>query len=171
VKQTPGETSNLGTLCPVCGKKMTIGVMHRMEQLAGRSQKDLALFEKDVPQTLVKGTYSKLFSNRPGFIKMVPLQEILAESLHARVATQKVQDEYNKLTDTFKNEFTLLLKTKSSDIVKYTSAKVVEGIEKVRKGDIVIDPGYDGVFGTVKIWQENSKTTEAVKSKDQMSLF
>ena len=169
VKQDPSQTKDLGTLCPVCGKKMTIGVMHRVAQLAARSEESLKLTQKEVEKTQVKGTYSETFPERPAYIKMVPLQEIIAESFDIAATSQKVQYEYNRITDNFKSEFDVLLTVPISDIVKIAGERIGEGIDKVRRGDIVIDPGYDGVFGVVKIWKEEEMKKE--QGKEQMSFF
>lgn len=170
IKQDPSQTKDLGTLCPVCGKKMTIGVMHRVAQLAGRTEESLKLFQKKVGETQIKGTYSETFSNRPPYIKMVPLQEIIAESFNNAANSQKVQTEYNRITDHFNGEFNILLKTSLSDIVKTAGERIGNAVDKVRRGDIVVDPGYDGVFGVVKIWKEDEIKKEEA-GKEQMSLF
>ena len=100
---------------------------------------------------------------------MVPLQEIIAESFDIAATSQKVQYEYNRITDNFKSEFDVLLTVPISDIVKIAGERIGEGIDKVRRGDIVIDPGYDGVFGVVKIWKEEEMKKE--QGKEQMSFF
>lgn len=170
VKQDPSETKNLGTVCPVCGKKLTIGVMHRVAQLSKRDEKSLKLCQKSIPEIGIPGTYSETFPRRQPFVKIVPLQEIIAESFGASVTSQKVQDEYNKVTDYFNGEFTALLHANISDIVKSFGSRIGEGIDKVRRGDIRVDPGYDGVFGVVKIWEKENLEKEK-SEKEQMSLF
>ncbi|MBI3955355.1 DNA helicase UvrD [Candidatus Gottesmanbacteria bacterium] len=170
VKQDPRETGEKGTVCPVCGRPLTIGVMHRVEELAGRSEADLKLTTKEVPGTKVKGIYSEAFSYRPPYIKLVPLQEIIAETIGGAPTAVNVQNEYKKLTNQFSNEFAVLLQTNVADIAKVSGEKVAQAIHKVREGDIVIDPGYDGVFGVVKIWGEDVKKKQA-EDKKQLSLL
>jgi uncharacterized protein (TIGR00375 family) len=160
VRQSPSETQKLGATCPVCGKKLTVGVMHRVEQLAGREGKA----ESKKGETGIKWT---LGSNRPSYVMLVPLLEILSEVENVGVSSQKVENEYNRLTDHFGGEFTLLLKTPISEIAKIGGERLAEAIEKVRGGNIFVDPGYDGVFGKVKIWGEEEKKEE----KKQMTLF
>ena len=171
VKQDPNETKKKGTMCPVCGRKLTVGVMHRVEQLAGRTEDELRIKNQELQETQLKGIYSDAFPNRPPFVKLVPLQEILTEAIGGLPTSQKIQDEYNKLTDYFGGEFKVLLKTAVPEISKISGTKVPEAIEKVRSGDIYVDPGYDGVFGKVKIFGEEKKEKVEVQQKEQMSLF
>ncbi len=170
VKQDPRETGEKGTVCPVCGKPLTIGVLHRVEELAGRSEADLKLITREVQGTKVKGIYSEAFPARPPYIKMVPLQEIIAETIGGAPTAVNVQNEYKKLTDQYGGEFAVLLQTGIPDIAKVAGEKIAQAIHKVREGDIVIDPGYDGVFGVVKIWGEEREKKQA-DDKKQLSLL
>lgn len=151
VRQSPQETKKLGITCPVCGRGLTVGVMHRVEQLASRP----ADYQ---PQ------------NRPPYKMLVPLMEILSESLQTGVSSQNVQNEYNNLIKTFGSEFVVLLQTKTEEIAKVSGEKIAEGILRVRSGKVLIEPGYDGVFGKVGIWPAFAKATAGEPSK-QMSLF
>ncbi len=170
VRHSPSETKKLGTICPVCGKPLTIGVMHRVEELAGRSEDDLKLVKKEIPGTNVKGVYSDSFPDKAPYAMMVPLQEILSEAVGGMVTSDKVQNEYLKLTEGLGGEFRVLLNAEVAEIAKISGEKVAEGIDKARKGNIVIDPGYDGVFGVVKIWgDEKEKLVD--EDKKQLSLF
>lgn len=170
VKQTPEETKKKGNICPVCGRKLTVGVMHRVEQLAGRSEEELRLVKRKIDGTLIEGVYSQTFPDRPPFISLVPLQEILAETLGGLPTSKNIQNEYKKLTDLLGGEFQILLSKLRPEIAKVSGEKVSVAIEKVRNGEIVVDPGYDGVFGVVKIWEEEKKEGTG-EQKDQLSLF
>ena len=75
------------------------------------------------------------------------------------------------LVEKLGGEFEVLLRSKNSEIAGLSSGKIAEGIMKVRSGDIVIDPGYDGVFGVVKIWGEEIKASAVETSKEQLSLL
>ena len=142
VRHSPTETAKEGIICPQCKKKLTIGVMHRVGQLAS---KDRA--EDFDPK------------NRPPFRRMVPLLEILAESLNQKAVSPKVYEVYKQLISKFGSEFSVLLKTPTEDLELATSSpRLAQGIDKVRRGDIVVEPGYDGVYGVVKIWPEGSHT-------------
>ena len=101
---------------------------------------------------------------------MVPLLEIVSEAVGSGVSSQKAVNAYEQLIGSVGNEFKVLLATEVSEIEKVAGAKVAEGISKVRSGDIVIEPGYDGVFGKVKIWKEG-KVGEEEAPIDQGTLF
>lgn len=170
VRQTPEETKKYGTTCPTCGKSLTVGVMHRVEELAGRTEGDLRLSKKEINGTPILGFYSELFPQRPPYVMLVPLQEIIAEAVGAQVNTEKVQSEFNKLINSLDSEFEVLINCDVREIASIAGEKIAEGVEKVRKGDIVIEPGYDGVFGVVKIWKENEEKL-VDETKKQLSLF
>ncbi len=174
VKQTPAETKAKGVVCPVCGRKLTIGVMHRVEQLAGRPEEELKIKKRKLDNTEIQGIFSEAFPSRPPYVRLVPLQEILAEAIVGLSTSQKIQNEYKKLIDNFGGEFNVLLKTDKEKIEEVSGSRVREAIEKVRSEDIVVDPGYDGVFGIVKIWDKEKKIVEEKlpeKPKEQLSLF
>ena len=171
IRQSPDETKKKGTTCPVCGKPLTVGVMHRVEDLASRNVQDLKLAKVKIEGTLVEGTRSVTFPHRPPYVMLVPLQEIIAEAVGSPVTSPKVQGPYQQLTDTFNGEFHVLLKTPISEITKLMGGKIAQGIDKVRSGDIVIEPGFDGVFGVVKIWKEGEEKPLLDSSKEQLSIF
>ena len=164
IRQTPEETNAKGTTCPVCGKPLTVGVMHRIEDLAGRSEKDLEIY------TDHGMTRSRAFPDRPPFVMLVPLLEIIAEAVGSPVTSPRVQTPYFRLTSEVATEFSLLLTADLSAVARIAGDRVVEGIERVRKGNIHVDPGYDGVFGIVKIWEEHAKGI-AETGKEQLSLL
>lgn len=170
-KETPEQTLKRDLICPQCKRPLTIGVMHRVATLA----------ENDRPE----GFQPK---DRPGFKKLVPLQEIVAETLGSPVSSKKVQENYFTLINSFGNEVDILTKVDPKEVGdKMENQKLTEALTKVRSGDIYIDPGYDGVYGEVHIWgQENQKkedkfTRKSAKnnlksepgntSKDQLKLF
>jgi len=171
VRQSPEETKKLGRICPVCGKPLTVGVMHRVEQLAAQLLKteDLRLKNDE------NGVRWISYQNRPPYVTLVPLLEILGEALESTPTSLKVQNEYENLTAKFEGEFGVLLKAKVDEIAKITGEKIAEGILRVRSGQVLIEPGYDGVFGKVKIWKEGKDGTEGKEGKEkkkrQLSLF
>jgi uncharacterized protein (TIGR00375 family) len=147
VRLTPVETKKKRGLCPVCKKPLTVGVMSRVEELADRP-----LGFKP--------------ANVPGFIKLVELDKIIAESLDIKSRrSAKVQIEYNNLIKHFGNEMKILMEVSINDLTKATLPKIAEGIKRVREGNLIIEPGFDGQYGTVKIFND-----EGVRNK-QNSLF
>lgn len=170
VKQTPFETREKGTMCPVCGRKLTVGVMHRVDQLAGRSEEELRIKKQELSDLKIKAIFSDAFAERPPYVHMVPLLEIIAESMGTVPTSVSVKNEYFKLTDHLGGEFSILLCKPLEEIARVSGSKIAEGLGKVRAGSITVDPGYDGVFGVVKIWGEGTEI-ETEDPKKQLSLF
>ncbi len=143
------QIQEFGDICPVCGKKLTIGVIERVEELATRTEEDLDLtFEKGVTKSLA-------FPNRPGFRKLIQLEEIIAESMGIGVQSQKVQQKYENMILAIDNEIKILTQTPLDVIQMVAGEKITEGIKKVRDGNIHIQPGYDNTYGKVSIWQDD----------------
>ncbi len=147
IRFAPGESRSCNNICPVCGRSLTIGVLHRVENLSDR-----------------KAGY-KPESTIP-FKNLVPLEEIIAEALNLGRDTVGVANEYHKLVSHFGSEFEVLLNTPIEELRRYGSERVVLGIEKMRRGDLIIEPGYDGEFGVVKIF-----APDEAKREDQLGLF
>ncbi|OGE27682.1 hypothetical protein A2867_03965 [Candidatus Daviesbacteria bacterium RIFCSPHIGHO2_01_FULL_40_11] len=164
VKYSPEDTKAKGTKCPVCGRGLTVGVMERVEDLAGRSVGELGEFREN---GVVK---SKSF-DRPGYRMLVPLLQIIAEVFGTAPTAQRVLNEYKKLTTSLGSEIKILTKIDTEEIAKISGPKVAEGVDKVRKGELVIDPGYDGVYGVVKIWDHGKETTKEAEEAPQLGLF
>ncbi len=163
VKYSPEDTKLKGTKCPVCGRELTVGVMERVEEIAGRSGEELEIEKKD---GLIK---SKAFPDRAGYKMLVPLLQIIAETFGTAPTTQKALNEYKKLTSSLGSEIKILTKVDIQEIAKVSGPKIAEGVGKIRTGDLVIDPGYDGVYGVVKIWGSESEPQE--KEAPQLELF
>ena len=162
---SPKEAKKKGTACPVCGKLLTVGVMSRVESLASL---DIETESKtdEYGTRWIKDKKGK----RPPYAMLVPLLEILSEALSVGVTSQKVSIAYEQLVHSLGNEFKVLLETKLSDIERIGGSRVAEGVGRVRSGDIVIKPGYDGVFGEVTIWKEGEDIQDEAQA-DQETLF
>src|SRR3990172_2161412 len=138
--QSPEETVKDGDICAVCGRKLTIGVMHRVEQLKSQNSKVRTEVRNGVRWVYPDG------NGRPPYVSLVPLSEILSEALESGIGTKTVMDPYMALVSTFASEFNVLLKADIEQIASVSSPRIAQGIEKVRTGDIVVEPGYDGKF-------------------------
>ena len=148
IRWAPSETKQRGLRCPTCGRKITVGVMNRIEALADRPE----------------GTTP---SNAIPFQRIVQLDEILAEALGVGVGTQTVEREYQNLIHHCGTEFEVLLSATEEALRKVTTAKIAEGILRMRAGKVSVEPGYDGEYGKVRIFGEES----APVGEQQMSLF
>lgn len=165
LRQSPEETKKTGETCPVCGRPMTLGVMHRVSQLAGREVKP----QSKLSDKGIKGWLAPNDFKRPPYVKLVPLVEIISEALDAGVKTKGVEAVYNQLIDNLGNELFVLTEASIDEIKSQAGEKVAEGVKKVREGDIVIEPGYDGVFGIVSIWPKEN--AQIASDNKQMGLF
>lgn len=164
VVRTPNETRKLGMTCPVCGKNLTMGVMSRVESLASNDVET----ESETDEFGVRFIKDK-DDKHPKYVMLVPLHEILAESLGVGVGSKQVNSLYESIVEKFGTEFEVLMKTPVDEISKMAGPRVSEAISKVRLGDIAISPGYDGVFGKVAIWKHQK--TQKIEAIDQGALF
>ncbi len=147
ISLAPKETKNLNYTCPKCGRRVTVGVMHRVEKLSDRN-------EGFIPE------------NVPSYKNLVPLVEIVASVLGMGAESQGVQREYNKLINKFGNEFKILLELPEKTIESECPAGIARGILNVRRGDVEVVPGYDGVYGKVSVYKKDKEKTEK-----QLELF
>ena len=125
----PREAMKLNNICPVCKKPLTIGVLHRVEELADRA-------EGFVPKDAIP------------FKTLLPLYEIISHTLKInQLYSKKVLEIQNKLIEHFGNELKVLLEAKPEELEKVVDKKIVENILKVREGKVRFLPGYDGEYG------------------------
>ncbi|HWY78847.1 MAG TPA: endonuclease Q family protein [Candidatus Sulfotelmatobacter sp.] len=147
----PDEIRIGGTTCPICHRRMTEGVLYRVQELSDKSLFNRATTK--VNAAGVKWVFDKKHI-QPPYVKLVPLLEIAAESLRSTVASQKSKDLYAKLCSELESELNVLLTASIQDIERIGGMKVAQGVIKVREGAIAIEPGYDGEYGKVAIWEE-----------------
>ncbi|MEM3781737.1 MAG: endonuclease Q family protein [Candidatus Micrarchaeaceae archaeon] len=131
VSMPPEESKRRNNMCPVCGKTMTLGVMHRIEELADRPA----------------GYSQKGFAP---FVHAVPLEEILSKACGKPEGSKSLASMYSLFVSRFGSEFNVLLKAEISKIAEI-DPKVAVAIENVRSNKVCIKPGYDGVFGVVDV--------------------
>ena len=142
VRYSPRELERHGDMCPRCGRRLTVGVMQRVEELSARES--TATVGDD---GLVRGD-----ARRPPFRNLVSLRQVLSESLGFGPDTKAVQKVYRSLISHFGNELTTLVEAPVADISAVADEKTAEGVARVRAGEVTIEPGYDGQYGTVKVW-------------------
>ena len=136
VSLSPVEAERLGGICPVCGKKLTMGVDHRVEQLADREE------------GFVKEDGKKYES-------LVPLPEVISACMGYSTASKKVQGCFEQMIQTLGTEFDILRNVPSEDIKSCAGERIAEGIENVRTGNVKRIPGYDGEYGKIQLFDEN----------------
>jgi len=166
IKYSAAETKNKGIICPVCNKPLTVGVENRVLELSEKLliDKDL-LFVKN--QACLTFVYDKEKKRRP-FVSLVPLLEVLLE-INSGSPT-KAQKEYERLTANFATEFDILLRKPYQEIESFAGEKLRQAIETVRERKVFVDPGYDGVFGQVKIFQKTNEDNKKEQTTQQ-ALF
>lgn len=171
---SPEELLSKGTTCPVCGKKLTGGVIERVEKL-GETKRFGNIGKEETDSLGVKwikwNKEKETVKERAPFVRLVPLIEIIAESLNTGISSKKADLEYKRLIESMGTELEILLREEPEEIEKFAGKKIVEGIMKVRSGDIFINPGYDGEFGVVKVWRDEKDGVNVGKVKEQGSLF
>ena len=133
---TPEETKNLGGICPVCGKPLTIGVSYRVHELADRP------FNSD----FIPETGGKVFS-------LVPLQEIISEVLQVGTSSKSVVTEYERLIRKLGSELSILQDVPLDEITK-ESTLLGEAITRLRAGKVIKQAGYDGEYGVIRLFDD-----------------
>lgn len=136
VSLSPVEAERLGGICPVCGKKLTMGVDHRVEQLADRAE---GFVKKDGKK----------------YESLVPLPEVISACMGYSTASKKVQGCFEQMLQTLGTEFDILRNVPAEDIKTCAGERLAEGIENVRTGKVKRIPGYDGEYGKIQLFAEN----------------
>ena len=149
VKFTPKETKKHNGICPVCHRPLTIGVDYRVSEIADHTEDFKPKHHKVVEY-------------------IIPLPELLAEMVGTGSSSKKVKTEYERIIAGLGTEFDILRKMSITDIYKNGFQDLSKIIERMRKGDIFIEPGYDGVYGVIKVFADDS---ERKKLSDQISMW
>lgn len=143
----PLETRRLGLACPACGKPLTVGVCHRVMELADREQ---PLYRE----------------NSPRVFSLIPLPEVLGEILGAGPSSKKVMEQYGRTIARFGSEFELLLHT-PLDEIRQAFPILGEAVERMRGGRVIRRPGFDGEYGVIRVFEEG----ELARLAGRVSLF
>ena len=134
VRVEPGQTRELGTICPHCGKPLTVGVLHRVAELADRP----AGFRPP---------------GAAGFTSLVQLPEIVGEMLATGPKSKKVAGEVGRLVAALGPELSILRDVPLDDLRRAGGSRLSEGIARLRRGEVIRDAGYDGEYGTIRLFQ------------------
>ncbi len=141
LRLSPKKSMESNGICPVCGKPLTLGVLHRVEELADRP-------EGSAPE-----------SPRP-FYNIIPLGEILSEITGVGPRTKTVAKRYNHAVENLGSEFSIL-HTLPADRIREVDSLLGEAVQRMRNNRVNTFPGYDGTYGKVTVFKPgeiNSKT-------------
>lgn len=144
----PRESKRAGWVCPQCKKPLTIGVMNRVEKLADRAE-HMVPMERFI-----------------GYKKIVPLAEIIADVEGVGAGSKRVHALYDRIIRDVGNEFFVLLDASADEVAAVGGPTIAEAIMRVREGRITVEPGYDGVYGKVKIFDNEER-----KRRTQQTLL
>ena len=149
IRQSPRETAAQDTeRCPVCGRPLTLGVLHRVESL---SHADGRLAAHDAGEDGLIRSSAKL----PPFMRLVPLEELLAQILGVGRRTKRVGRVYRQLCDELGGELSVLSTASRADIQHVAGEQVAEAVLRARTGRVSVEPGFDGQYGTVRVRSES----------------
>ncbi|MEO0146932.1 MAG: endonuclease Q family protein, partial [candidate division WOR-3 bacterium] len=128
----PRETKKHNGICPVCGKPVTVGVLHRVEELADRP-------EGEKPPSAID------------YRSLIPLREIIGDVLGTGPSSKSVDNIYSKLISGLGSEMNVLLNASLEDIAKFSDSTIAKGVAAARRGDVDIIPGHDGEYGKISL--------------------
>ncbi len=136
----PSQTLSAAGICPRCGRPLTVGVLHRVELLADRAEG-------------VKPT------GRPDFEHLVPLTEVIGSVLGVGAGSRRVQTLYNSLLERIGPELYILRDASLDEVARHSDAMVAEGVRRMRAGQVILDAGFDGRYGTVAVFTTAERTS------------
>jgi uncharacterized protein (TIGR00375 family) len=149
VRMDPEETRRHGGICPVCGKKLTVGVLSRVEALADRP---VGVRPDDAA----------------GFLNLVPLPEIVGEIFGVGPKSKKVREEVDRLTAAMGPELAILEHVPVDDLAVH-SPQLAEAVGRLRRGEVTKEPGYDGEFGVIRVLEPDEP--KQASADDPPALF
>lgn len=146
VRLTPPETKELDRLCPTCGKELTIGVMHRIDELADRP-------EEFMPAEL-----------QPSARNLIPLPEVIGEIKGMGESSKAVQAAYDQALAKVGSELFILDQAPPEELRRLGSPVLADAIERMRAGKVIRDAGYDGEYGVIRVFQPGELANRGMKS-------
>jgi DNA helicase-2/ATP-dependent DNA helicase PcrA len=145
VGMQPGETNQANGICPKCGRPLTVGVLHRVDDLSDRRAPKLS----------------------KKFYSLIPLTEVLSELFDCGPATKTVLSVYETLLLEMGPELQILMDQSLSDIKVLGGPLLAEAIARMRRNKVICQEGYDGQYGIIRLFDKSEK--QAVRG--QMALF
>ena len=144
----PATTLKHDGQCPVCGKPLTLGVLYRVEELADHKE-------------------GRQPSRSAPYFSIIQLADILSEILQVGPKSKKVSQAYQAALDKLGSELNILQNLDSAAIEQAGISLLAEAVERMRRREINVIPGYDGQYGRVKIFKDH----ERARLMGQQSLF
>src|SRR6516165_4763505 len=138
VRIEPEQTRALEARCPACGKPLTVGVLHRVAELADRP----AGFRPD---------------GAAGFTCLVQLPQIIGEIFGTGPRSKTVTGEVGRLVAALGPELSILREVPLDDLHRAGGSRLSEGIGRLRRGEVIRDAGYDGEYGTIRLFQPDER--------------
>ena len=138
VRLEPEETRRRDGRCPVCGEPLTVGVLHRVNDLADRTAADVK-----PPATAGEA------------VNLVPLHEVIAEIVGTRPGSKRVERSYQHLVTSLGSELDILNSIPIEDIQRADNSLLGEAITRLRQGDVIREGGYDGEYGVIRLFEED----------------
>jgi uncharacterized protein (TIGR00375 family) len=151
VRLSPQQTRENKGICPKCGKPVTVGVLSRVDKLADRPE-----------------GYTP--SNAIAYKNLIPLDEIVAQVKGVASTSVAVERDYRSFIAKFGTEFDILIRATPAELIKGLPKRVADGVLKVRQGKVNINPGFDGEYGKIALFDANEDPL-ASKGEQQLSLF
>jgi DNA helicase-2/ATP-dependent DNA helicase PcrA len=134
VRLEPAETRRMDGLCPSCGKPLTVGVMHRVEELADRQDEGRG-------------------GRTDPFRCLVPLPEVVGEIRGTGPKTRGVEQAVTQLVGRLGPEIDILERLPLEDIAAVGDPLLVEALARLRAGKVRRDSGYDGEYGVIRLFE------------------
>ncbi len=132
----PHETRELGGICPVCGKPLTVGVLNRVQELADRDE--------------------PVHAPDQNFLSLIPLPELLGEILDSGAKSKKVAAMHARAVARFGSELAILQTAPTDELARFL-APLGEGVARMRRGEVTREGGYDGEYGNIRVFSEQER--------------
>jgi DNA helicase II / ATP-dependent DNA helicase PcrA len=142
IRFEPSQTNAHSGICPGCGKPLTIGVLHRVSELADRP-------------------LAQQPAGAAGFINLVSLPEIIGEISGSGPKSKKVIAEVDRLVATFGPELHILCETDVADLSRAGGSLLGEAVARLRRGEVIKEAGYDGEYGVIRLMRPEELTPSA----------